>query len=181
MVKLVLKRIKNDQITFKYLFINTNVINKQKSFQKRLVKDIKIFLKKKTKSTNMLVSDQGFYAPCFIIMNDWGWDRWGWLISIKVWVGGTRRGYFHVGIFLCFCLLFSCVSLVKWLEHDSRSVCFFIYYLSSLSLDPLTRSYWTGAYNNFFACHVKLFIKSVSDHYSVDFLEKGSFWMWITL
>ena len=31
--------------------------NIKKSFQKRLVKDIKIFLKKKTKSANMLVSD----------------------------------------------------------------------------------------------------------------------------
>ena len=27
-------------------------------------------------------------------------------------------------------------------EHDSCCVCFFVYYLFSLSLVPLTRSYW---------------------------------------
>ena len=108
MVKLVLKRIKNDQIKFKYLFINTNVINKQKRFQKRLVKDIKIFLKKKTKSTNMLVSDQ---APCFIIMNDWGWDKWGLVDFYQSVGGGNKAWVFSRGYFLV--LLSSCVSLVK--------------------------------------------------------------------
>ena len=28
-------------------------------------------------------------------------------------------------------------------------------------------------HRNCFVCHVKLFVKSVSDHYSVDFLGKG--------
>ena len=45
-------------------------------------------------------------------------------------------------------------------------VCFFLYYLFSLSPVPLTRIYWGIE----IVCHVKLFIKSVSGHYSVDFI-----------
>ena len=54
--------------------------------------------------------------------------------------------------------------------HDSY-VYFFIYYLFSLSLVPLTRAYWC---TEIVVCHIKLFIKSVSDHYSVDFSGKGA-------
>ena len=34
------------------------------------------------------------------------------------------------------------LSLFDGVEHDSCCVCFFVYYLSCLSLVPLTRSYW---------------------------------------
>ena len=61
------------------------------------------------------------------------------------------------------CLFFKCV------EHDGCSVCFFIYYLFSLFRSPL----WRSRGGNCGVCHVKLFIKSVFDHYSVDFLGKG--------
>ena len=27
-----------------------------------------------------------FCVHCIVIMNDGGWDRWGWLIHIRVWV-----------------------------------------------------------------------------------------------
>ena len=43
--------------------------------------------------------------------------------------------------------------------------------LFSLSVAPLTRSYWEIEF--FFVCHVKLFITSLSDHCSVDFCGKG--------
>ena len=42
-----------------------------------------------------------------------------------------------------------------------------VYYLFSLSPVPLTRSYW--GHRDCCVCNVTLFIKSVSDHYSVDF------------
>ena len=61
--------------------------------------------------------------------------------------GGTRGGYYLIAflfVFICTfvfwptmsCLFFKCV------EHDSCCVCFFVYYLFSLSLVLLTRSYW---------------------------------------
>ena len=43
--------------------------------------------------------------------------------------------------------------------------------LFSLSLVSLTRSYW--GHRNCCVCNVTLFIKLVSDHYSVNFLGKG--------
>ena len=36
-------------------------------------------------------------------------------------------------------------------------------------------------HRNCFFCHVKLFVKSLSDHYSLDFLGKGSVLISITL
>ena len=98
----------------------------EKRFQKRLVKDTKIFLKKKTKSANMLVSDQGFYAPCFIIINDRGWDRCGLVDFYQSVGGGTRRGYFLVDIFLCFCSL---VSLLLSDYSMIAALCLFLYLL----------------------------------------------------
>ena len=35
---------------------------------------------------------QEFCVHCIVIMNDGGWDRWGWLIHIRVWVGGQGVG-----------------------------------------------------------------------------------------
>ena len=70
----------------------------------------------------------------------------GWLMYIRVWVGGQR-----VGIILWFLFSFSCafafccltflVPLFRWLEHDGCCVCFFVFSLFSLSLVPLTRSH----------------------------------------
>ena len=66
-------------------------------------------------------------------------------------------------------VLSSPVSFFKLEEHDSFCVCFFDY-LFSLSQAPLTRNYWDI---DIVVSHVKLFIKSVSDHYAVDFPGKG--------
>ena len=99
----------------------------------------------------------------------------GWFISEcrlkdKRWILSESCFY------LCFCFCFVFVFLLcplplffKWLEHDSCCVCFFVYYLCSLSLVSLTISYWCI---EIVLSHIKLFIKLVSDHYSVDFLGK---------
>ena len=65
--------------------------------------------------------------------------------------GGTGGG--HVN-----CLFY------KWLQCDSCCVCFYVDTFFSLSLVPLTRGYCVS--------HLKLFVKSWSDHYSVGFLGK---------
>ena len=51
---------------------------------------------------------------------------------------------FFVFVFICALVFWSLMPCVffKWVEHDSCCVCFFVYYLFSLSLVPLTRSYW---------------------------------------
>ena len=79
-----------------------------------------------------------------------GWDRWGEVVaSYQSLGGGTGDGYY---LLVCFLFVFtyafvfwsrmSCLFF-KWVEHDSCCVCFFVYYLFSLSLVPLTRSYWS--------------------------------------
>ena len=66
-----------------------------------------------------------------VIINDGGWDRWwsGWLISGVIGRTGDEyyRLFFLLAIFSC--SVMSCFLLVKWLEHDSCCVCFFVYYL----------------------------------------------------
>ena len=59
----------------------------------------------------------------------------GWLIPFS---------FCFVFFPLCVCPLFFHVlyPFFKWLEHDSCCVCFFVFYFFSLSLVPLTRSYW---------------------------------------
>ena len=101
----------------------------------------------------------GGVGAWFIRRWEWGGRRWVWSYSCCCF------------FYLCFCLLFSLVLCLffKWLECDSCCVCCFVYYLISLSLVALTRSYWGIE----IVRHVRLFIKSVSDHYSVNFLEKG--------
>ena len=88
-----------------------------------------------------------FYVHCVVIINDGGYVIvGGWLIYIRVWMGS--KGWGLSDIFFCFtcafvfCSLMPSVSLYKWLEHGSCCACFFVYYLFSLSLFPLTRSYW---------------------------------------
>ena len=99
------------------------------------------------------------------MIGEWDRLRGGWFIS---GCGCYLIVYFFICAFF-FWSLMSCLFF-NWVEHDSCCVCFFVYYLFSLSLVPLTRSYW-GI--EIVVCNVTLFIKSVSDHYSVDFLGNG--------
>ena len=73
-----------------------------------------------------------------------GWDRWGVVDSYQGVGGGTGGGYYLIVFFICAFVFWSLMSCLffKWVEHDSCCVCFFVYYLFSLSLVPLTRSYW---------------------------------------
>ena len=76
-----------------------------------------------------------------------GWDRWGWLIHIRVWVGGQGVVIYYLLVlfFFLFALLsfgLSCPLFFRWVEHESCCVCFFVYYLFYFSPIPLTRSCW---------------------------------------
>ena len=73
-----------------------------------------------------------------------GWDRWGVVDSYQGVGGGTGGGYYLIVFFICAFVFWSLMSCLffKWVEHDSCCVCFFVYYLFSLSPVPLTRSYW---------------------------------------
>ena len=66
----------------------------------------------------------------------------GWLIHMTVWVGWQGLGIisFFTCTFVFWCLIY-CLFF-NWVEHDSYCVCFFVYYLFSLSLVPWTKSYW---------------------------------------
>ena len=86
-------------------------------------------------------------CPLYCYYKRCRWDRWE-MIDLCQGVGGeTGSGYYLIAIVfltwaVVFCSLMSSVSFFKWLEHDSCCVCFFVYCLFSLSLVPLTRSYW---------------------------------------
>ena len=63
--------------------------------------------------------------------------------------GGTGGGYHLIafGFFVCsYVFVFCChafsVPLFRRLEQDGCYVCFFVFSLFSLSLVPLSRSYW---------------------------------------
>ena len=61
--------------------------------------------------------------------------------------GETGHGYYLIVYFILICAfvfwsLLSCLFF-KYVEPDSCCVCFFVYYLFSLSLIPLTASYWS--------------------------------------
>ena len=77
-----------------------------------------------------------------------GCDGWGVVDSYQGVGIRTVGGYYLIAcyflIFICafvFRSLMSCLFF-KWVEHDSCCVFFFVYSLFSLSLVPLTRSYW---------------------------------------
>ena len=102
-----------------------------------------------------------------------GWHRLGrggggWFISGCGWE--TEVGYCLIVCSFFFLLLLlpfvlSCpVLCFKWIEHDSCCVCFFVYYLFSLSPVPLGKTYW-GIELFCLSCKT---IKPVSDHYSVE-------------
>ena len=91
----------------------------------------------------------------------------GWLIYVSVWVGGQG-----VGInFSIFCSRYVLLlTVLPWLVHERCCV-----FLCSFSA-----SFFSGGFNQAllvhricWVCSVKLFQNQVSDHYSVDFLEKG--------
>ena len=77
----------------------------------------------------------------FVIRNDGGWHWWGMVDSSQGEAGGTGSGYYLI-VFLFVFWSFGLSCPVSFLEHDSCCVCFFVYYLLSFSLVPLTRSYW---------------------------------------
>ena len=56
----------------------------------------------------------GMPCPLYCCCNWWGDGlEWGWLIYIRVWVGGTGGGY-HLIVFVCFCCFccfFSCFCI----------------------------------------------------------------------
>ena len=75
-----------------------------------------------------------------------GWDRWGVVDSYRGVGGGTGIVYYLIVLFLLVLLSFTSHVLslfFKWAEYDSCYVCFFVYYLFSLSLVHLTKSYWS--------------------------------------
>ena len=43
---------------------------------------------------------QQFCYHCIVIMNDGGWDRWGWLIHSRVWVGRQEVGIISLFFFV---------------------------------------------------------------------------------
>ena len=97
----------------------------------------------------------------------------GWVVDSHQGVdGGTWGGCYLILCFhLHFCLLFShvlslflSVSSMIVVVSVSLFIVFFVY--GPFKYDLL-------GHRNCCVCHVKLSIKSVSDHYSVDFLGKG--------
>ena len=88
----------------------------------------------------------GILCPLYCYYEWWGHGIGGvWLIHIKVWVGSQGLAIISYFVFICAYVFWSLVSCLffKWVEHDSCCVCFFVYYLFSLFLVPLTRSYWS--------------------------------------
>ena len=98
---------------------------------------------------NCLICTRNSVSIVLLLWTIRGWNRLGrLLIHIRVWVGEQGVGCYLIVCFYYFLLellpfVLSCsVSLFEWVEHDSCCVCFFVYYLFSLSPVPLTRSYW---------------------------------------
>ena len=102
-----------------------------------------------------------------------GLDRWVVVDSYQGVGGGDSGWVLSHSFFICvfvFCSLISCLFF-KWVEHDSCCVCFFCLLFAFCVSGP---SNWELlGYRNCSVCNATLFIKSVSDHYSVDFLGKG--------
>ena len=79
-----------------------------------------------------LICTMNSVSIVFLLWMMMEWNRWG--------VVDSYQGMCGV-VLLSFGL--SCpVSFFKWIEHDSCCVCFFVYYLFSLSQVPLSRCYW---------------------------------------
>ena len=69
-----------------------------------------------------------------------GWERWGWLIHIRVWAWVLSHSFFLLFVVLSFGL--SCP--VSFLSEQSiiAVVSFSLLIIFFLSMVPLTRSYW---------------------------------------
>ena len=94
-----------------------------------------------------LICTRNFVTIFLLLWMMRGWDRWGVVDSHQGVGGGTGVGYYLIvflGFFICAFIFWSLMSclLSEWVEHDGCCVCFFVHYLFSLSLVPLTRSYW---------------------------------------
>ena len=96
-----------------------------------------------------LICTRNYVSIVLLLWMTRGWDRWGWG-GVDSYQGvGTRGGYYLLVcsffyIYICAFVFWSLMSYLffKWVEHDSCCVCFFVYYLFSLSPAPLTSSYW---------------------------------------
>ena len=93
-----------------------------------------------------LICTRNFVSIVLLLWMIRGWDRCGLVDSYQSVGGRIGGGYYLIVFFIFICAfvfwsLMSCLFF-KWVEHDSCCVCFFVYYLFSLSLVPLTRSYW---------------------------------------
>ena len=95
------------------------------------------------------------------------------LIYIRVQLGGQVVGIILqlLGFFyLLLSFVLSCPLSLLLPGHGSCCVYCFAYFLFSLSPVPNQELL---AHRKCCVCHGQLFIKSLSDHYSVDFLGKG--------
>ena len=95
-----------------------------------------------------------------------------WLIYNRVWEGGHRWvlscSFFIALVLLSFVL--SCpqsLFLSDWSMIAVVSVFLFIFFVSGTFNQELL------VHRNCCVCHLKLFKKSVSNHYSVDFIGEG--------
>ena len=96
----------------------------------------------------------------------------------RVWEGGVGAGIVLQFLFLIFSLVLlsfvlSCPLLLFLSDQNMITVV-------SVSLFFISSFFISGSFNqellvhrNCCVCHVKLFRKSISDHYSVDFLAEG--------
>ena len=91
-----------------------------------------------------LICTRNYVSIVLLLWMMGGWNRWGGGWFISGCGGGDRGGCYPIVFFICVFVFWSLMSCLffKWVEHDSCCVCFFVYYLFSLSLVPLTRSYW---------------------------------------
>ena len=91
-------------------------------------------------------------ALVFLLQMTREWDSWGWMIYNRVWEGRQEVGIIVQFLFLFLWVFFTCafvlcslVSSIPFLSDQSMiavaSVSLFFYFFS-LSLVPLTRSYW---------------------------------------
>ena len=93
-----------------------------------------------------LVSTRNSVSIVLLLWIMGGWNRLGVVFSYHGVGGATGSRYYLIVfsywlVFLSFVLM-TCLFFFKWVEHGSCCVCFFVYYLFSLSPVPLTRSYW---------------------------------------
>ena len=60
------------------------------------------------------------------------WDRWGWLIYIRVWAGGQGVGiileFLLISCTFVFCSLTFSVSLFRWLESMMAVMSVFLFF-----------------------------------------------------